>query len=70
MPLFDYVLVRLCVCPYVSVWIESRSLLCITRLFIVRTNPRYERNPSTTYEAAREDERGRREKGRKENKEM
>ena len=33
-----------------SVWRESRSLLRITLLFIVRTNPRYERNPSTTYE--------------------
>lgn len=33
---------------------ESRSLLCITRLFIVGTNPRYERNPSTTYESERE----------------
>lgn len=42
-------------------WIESRSLLCITLLFIVRTNPRYERNPSTTYEA-RERERKRAER--------
>lgn len=40
--------VYVCVC--VSVWTESRSLQCITPLFIVRTNPRYERNPSTTCE--------------------
>lgn len=46
--LFENVLVHV-TCDHVfrslRVWIESRSPLCITLLFIVRTNPRYEKNP-------------------------
>lgn len=52
-----YVCPRECVC----VWIESRSLQRITLLFIVRINPRYERNPSTTYETRDREEGGEKE---------